>query len=202
VSAPAPQARGPLTEEAPPGLVYQPDFVSVAEEKTLVEGIGALEFAVIEMRGRVARRRAAHFGWQYGYATWRIEPGAPLPGFLFSLRARAAALAGVEPEALAEVLVTEYPPDAGIGWHRDAPQFGDVLGVSLLAPCRLRFRRGRGREAPTWDMTLAPRSAYLLRGAARWTWQHSIPAVKRLRYSVTFRTLRSAGERRPEKRGR
>jgi alkylated DNA repair protein (DNA oxidative demethylase) len=143
------------------------------------------------MRGQIARRRVVHFGWRYGYATWRIEPGPPPPEFLGSLRARVAALAGVESEKLAEVLVTEYPPGAAIGWHRDAPQFGDVVGVSLLAPCRLRFRRARGGGMATWEIALAPRSAYLLRGAARWAWQHSIPAVAALRYSVTFRTLRA-----------
>jgi alkylated DNA repair protein (DNA oxidative demethylase) len=145
------------------------------------------------MRGQVARRRVAHFGWRYGYATWRIEPGPPLPDFLGPLRLRAAALAGGKPSDLAEVLVTEYPAGAAIGWHRDAPQFGDVVGVSLVAPCRLRFRRGAGGGAATCEIALAPRSAYLLRGAARWAWQHSIPAVKALRYSVTFRTLRRPG---------
>jgi alkylated DNA repair protein (DNA oxidative demethylase) len=144
------------------------------------------------MRGQVARRRVAHFGWRYGYATWRVEPGPPLPEFLGPLRARAAALAGGPSEALAEVLVTEYPPGAAIGWHRDAPQFGDVVGVSLRAPCRLRFRHAPGRGAAAWEIALAPRSAYHLRGAARWAWQHSIPAVTALRYSVTFRTLRAA----------
>lgn len=144
------------------------------------------------MRGQVARRRVAHFGWRYGYATWAIAPGPPLPPFLEPLRVGAAALAGAAPGALAEVLVTEYPPGAAIGWHRDAPAFGDVVGVSLLAPCRLRFRRGTGRAAATWEIVLEPRSAYLLSGGARWAWQHSIPAVKAPRYSVTLRTLRPA----------
>jgi alkylated DNA repair protein (DNA oxidative demethylase) len=155
-----------------------------------VEAIQRLDFSAVEMRGQIARRRVVHFGWRYGYATWRVEPGTPLPEFLVPLQARAGALAGVEPERLAEVLVTEYPLGATIGWHRDAPQFGDVVGISLLAPCRLRFRRGPGQR-PTWEIPLAPRSAYLLRGAARWRWQHSIPPVKALRYSLTFRTLQS-----------
>lgn len=154
-----------------------------------MKSVQGLEFSAVEMRGQVARRRVAHFGWRYGYSTWQIEPGAALPDFMAPIRIRAAGLAGVEPEALAEVLVTQYPPGAPIGWHRDAPQFGDVVGVSLLSACRLRFKRGKGRDAPTWETALAPRSAYLLRGSARWAWQHSIPPVKTLRYSVTFRTL-------------
>jgi len=102
-------------------------------------------------------------------------------------------VAGVEGDALAEVLVTHYPPGAGIGWHRDAPAFGVVVGVSLLGACRLRFQQGRGAARKTRALTLAPRSAYVLDGAARWQWQHAIPPGREERYSVTFRTLRARG---------
>jgi alkylated DNA repair dioxygenase AlkB len=103
-------------------------------------------------------------------------------------------LAGVSAEDLAEVLVTEYPPGAGIGWHRDAPMFGVVIGISLLGACRFRFQRGRGAAREARVVTLEPRSAYVLNGAARRQWQHSIPPAKERRYSMTFRTLR-AGDR-------
>jgi alkylated DNA repair dioxygenase AlkB len=142
------------------------------------------------MRGQVARRRTAHFGWVYGYESWRIEPGPPIPAALLPLRARAAELAGLAPDALVEVLATEYPPGAAIGWHRDAPQFGSVVGVSLLGAARMRFQRGTGPARRTCVATLEPRSAYVLAGEARWRWQHSIPPVKEWRYSITFRTLR------------
>jgi alkylated DNA repair dioxygenase AlkB len=174
----------------PPGFVYRPDFVSEAEERELVAAVGAIEFSDVRMRGAVARRRTAHFGWRYGYETWRIEPGPPIPEFLLPLRARAAALAGVTADELVEVLVTEYRPAAGIGWHRDAPMFGVVAGISLLGACRFRFERGTGAERDTRAAALAPRSAYLLTGEARYAWRHSIPPTKELRYSVTFRTLR------------
>jgi DNA oxidative demethylase len=158
----------------------------------LVKSVHGLEFSAVEMHGQVARRRVTHFGWRYGYSTTKIEPAEALPDFLLTLRTRAAELAGVEPEALAEVIVTQYPPGAPIGWHRDAPQFDDVVGVSLLGACRFKFKRGKGSDALTWEIVLTPRSAYLLRGSARWAWQHSIPPVKTLRYSITFRTLRRA----------
>jgi DNA oxidative demethylase len=120
------------------------------------------------MRGQVARRRTIHFGWTYGYETWRVEPGPAIPDFLLGLRTRAARLAAVEPDALAEVLVTHYPPGAGIGWHRDAPAFGVVVGVSLLGACRFRVQQGRDTARRTRALVLAPRSAYVLAGAARW----------------------------------
>ena len=99
---------------------------------------------------------------------------------------------GREPGELADLLVTRYPPGAGIGWHRDAPQFGEVSGVSLLTACRMRFRRGRPRAWETAELTLEPRSAYVLSGPARAQWQHHIPPVAQERWSMTFRTLRHA----------
>jgi alkylated DNA repair protein (DNA oxidative demethylase) len=175
---------------APPGLRYVPDLVTASEEAELLAGLRALDFAAVEMRGQVARRRTAHFGWVYGYESWRITPGPPLPAFLEPLRARCAALLAVEPGALAETLVTEYPPGAAIGWHRDAPQFGPVIGVSLLSACRMRFRRGTGPARRVHAVVLEPRSAYVLDGDVRWRWQHHIPPMRASRYSVTFRTLR------------
>ena len=189
-----------MDREAPSGFLYYPEVLSRAEETALTGRLGTLTFSRVEMRGQVARRRTAHFGWVYGYESWRITPGPPLPEFLRPLRERVAVLAGVEADALAEALVTEYPAGAAIGWHRDAPQFGVVIGVSLAGACRMRFQRGRAGARETRAVTLEPRSAYVLTGEARQQWQHSIPPLKAPRYSITFRTLRtpqhgeSAGE--------
>jgi alkylated DNA repair dioxygenase AlkB len=183
--------------EAPPGFAYRPDFLTPEEEDAVLAGVRGLDYHDVKMRGQVARRRTMHFGWTYGYETWRIEPGPPIPDFLLGLRKRAGALAGASAEDLVEVLVTQYPPGAGIGWHRDAPMFGIVVGVSLLSPCRFRFQRGKGTERRTAAVMLDPRSAYVLDGAARWQWQHSIPVAKSERYSVTYRTLRRSPRGRP-----
>jgi len=183
----------PEAADLPDGFRYYEDVVSPAEEATLLEGLRLLAYGDVRMRGQVARRRTIHFGWTYGYETWRVEPGPPMPEFLLGLRARAAALIAAEPETLAEVLVTHYPPGAGIGWHRDAPAFGVVVGVSLLGACRFRFQQGREADRRTRAVTVAPRSAYVLDGAARWQWQHAIPPGRAERYSVTFRTLRTSG---------
>ena len=173
----------------PQGFAYHPALLDEREERVLAAHLEGLDFAAVTMRGQVARRRTKHFGWIYGYESWRITPGPPIPDFLGAVRKRAASLAGVSPDALVEVLVNAYPAGAGIGWHRDAPQFGVVIGVSLLSDCRLRFQLGRGAARQTRAVTIAPRSAYVLDGAARYQWQHCIPPTKALRYSVTFRTL-------------
>jgi alkylated DNA repair dioxygenase AlkB len=174
----------------PEGFVYQAQFVSADEERTLLDEIRSLEFHEVRMHGVVARRRVIQYGWKYAFDGARLSEGAPLPRFLLPLRGRAAALAAVPADALSEALITEYQPGAPIGWHRDAPGFGIVVGVSLLSACRFRFRKGPERGSPRVSLTLEPRSAYVLAGPARTEWQHSIPEVDALRYSITFRTLR------------
>ena len=173
------------------GLRFQPEFITADDELDLLNRIRSLEFHEMKMRGVVAKRRVIHYGVNYSFETFRATPGPPIPEFLFGLRERAAAFAGVSPEDLAEALITEYSPGAAIGWHRDAPMFGSrIAGVSLLAPCRMRFQRTVQGVRSLAELELAPRSAYLLTGKARWSWQHSIPATKALRYSITFRTVR------------
>ena len=178
---PAPQIAGFKLDE---------QFVTPEEELALLDRIRPLAFHEMKMRGVVARRRVLHYGVHYSFETFKASPGPPIPEFLLPLRAKAAGFAGVTAEALAEALITEYSPGATIGWHRDAAPFDIVVGISLASTCRFRFRRGKVREWQTAEFALPPRSAYVLDGPARREWEHSIPAVKDLRYSVTFRTLR------------
>jgi alkylated DNA repair dioxygenase AlkB len=146
------------------------------------------------MHGVTAKRRVAHLGWIYGYDSWKIAPGPPIPDMLQPLRERVATLINMTPPALEQALVTYYPAGAGIGWHRDAPMFGPiVIGVSLLGSCRLRFQRRTDQKRQVFEAPLEPRSVYILSGAARDVWQHSIPATKEPRFSVTFRTVNQAG---------
>jgi alkylated DNA repair protein (DNA oxidative demethylase) len=176
--------------EEPEGLVYRLDVISREEEANLLQRFEALRFDPIVIHGQAARRTARHFGLDYDYEARTPQPGEPVPDWLIPLRARAAELGAHEPEELVEILVQRYPPGATIGWHRDAPAFGTVVGISLAAASRLRFQRGKGENRRVWEVLLEPRSGYVLSGPARTSWQHSIPPTKELRYSVTFRTLR------------
>jgi alkylated DNA repair protein (DNA oxidative demethylase) len=176
--------------EEPEGLVLRSELLTVEEEAELLERLGDLRFDPIVMHGQAARRTARHYGLAYDYESRTPQPGEPVPEWLLPVRRRAAELAGEEPEDLAEILVQRYPPGATIGWHRDAPAFGTVIGVSLGGSCRLRFQRGKGDGRRVWEIPLEPRSGYVLAGEARRSWQHSIPPTKELRYSITFRTLR------------
>jgi alkylated DNA repair dioxygenase AlkB len=187
----------------PDGFGYQADLVTPAEERNLVAHIQQIEFADVVMRGAVAKRRTAHFGFTYGYEARRTEPGVPLPDFLLPLRTRAAVWAELPADTLAEALITEYSAGAAIGWHRDAPMFEDIIGVSLLTACRMKLRpyvspadvgalAGKARRT-AHEIELEPRSAYVIRGEARTAYEHHIPAVGALRYSITFRSLRCRG---------
>lgn len=188
------RARPDLAPErgSPDGLVYQPAFLSPAGEEALRGRLAGLELGQLTMRGALARRRVASFGFAYALDARELFPGPALPPFLEPVRDRAAALAGVAPEALAMASVIRYPPGAGIGWHRDAPPFGLVVGVSLGGLARFQLRLG-GPGGERRELLLAPGDAYVLRGAARWAWQHHVPPVRAERYAVTFRTLRPAG---------
>jgi DNA oxidative demethylase len=179
----------------PDGLIYSPEFISRDEEGELVAGIREIRFGEIKMHGVVAKRRAAHFGRSYEYESARLGAAQPIPEFLLELRARVADFIKCSPAEFAEALVSEYPAGAGIGWHRDAPAFDFIVGISLLSECTMKFRpwpptRASQPLKPV-SLLLEPRSLYVLRGPVRTHWQHHIPSAKRLRYSITFRTLRS-----------
>jgi DNA oxidative demethylase len=182
-------ARAP--SEEPEGLEYRPDLISAEEEAGLLRILEELRFDPIVIHGQAARRTARHFGLDYDYEGRTPQPGEAVPDWILPVRARAAELAGHQPEELVEVLVQRYPPGSTIGWHRDAPAFGTVVGVSLGGASRLRFQRGKGEARRVWEVVLEPRSGYVLAGKARTSWQHSIPPTKELRYSITFRTLRA-----------
>jgi alkylated DNA repair dioxygenase AlkB len=191
----------------PSGFEYREDFVSAEEESRLADAIAGVEFSTFEMRGVVARRRVRFYGRSYDAVP---GPEQPLPEFLFPLRDRFAAWAGIEPNAFAMALINEYRPGAPIGWHRDAPQYEIVAGLSLLSPARMKLRpyvapkdirlraSASAGQVPspsaarktTHEIELHPRSAYLMTGESRQAYEHSIPPVDSLRYSITFRTLR------------
>lgn len=172
----------------PEGFRYQPDLVSPEEERALLAALAQLAFKPFDFHGWEGKRRIVSFGWRYDYGKRAVAEAEALPDYLMRLRATAAAFADLPEAELRQVLVTEYAPGAGIGWHRDKPEFGEVIGISLLSATSLRFRLakpGGGWERVT--VPVAPRSAYLLQGPARRRWYHSIRPVETLRYSITFR---------------
>ena len=172
------------------GFRYQRELISAREEQALLTHLRELPFRPFQFHGHQGRRRTVSFGWQYEFSgSGKLRKAEDIPEFLLPLRALAASFAGLEPEAFQHALVIEYGPGASIGWHRDKPVFGEVVGISLLAPCVLRFRRKVGAKWERANVTAEPRSAYHLTGPVRSEWQHSILRVDTLRYSITFRQV-------------
>jgi alkylated DNA repair dioxygenase AlkB len=173
----------------PDGFDYREALISPDEERALVERFATLPFQPFKFHGYLGKRRIVSFGWRYDYGVRTLRESPAMPSFLLPLREQAAAFAQVPAERLQQILVTEYASGAGIGWHRDKAMFEDIVAVSFLSPCTLRFRRRQGEGWERASLEIAARSAYLLRGPARRQWQHSVPPVDRLRYSVTFRNF-------------
>jgi len=172
------------------GFRYQPELIDEEAEEGLIKRVRGLPFQEFDFHGYKGKRRVVSFGWKYEFAGGgRLHKADEIPEFLLDVRSRAAAFARLDPTAFEHVLVTEYRPGAGIGWHRDKPVFGQVVGISLLAPCLLRFRRKVDGKWERVKVLAEPRSAYHLTGPVRAEWEHSILLVDALRYSITFRTM-------------
>jgi alkylated DNA repair dioxygenase AlkB len=174
----------------PEGFRYKGDLITREDEAALVDQIKQLPLKEFEFHGYYGKRRTTSFGWHYDFGAASLNKVEPIPDFLLPLREKAAAFAERDAANFPHVLVTEYSPGTPIGWHRDRPVFEDVVGVSLLSTCVFRFRRRTETAFKRHSLVLNPRSVYLLRGPARNEWEHSIPEVADLRYSITFRSLR------------
>jgi len=182
----------PRSRTLPEGFSYCPDVISTDAESRLLAEIAPLPFKEFQFHGFEGKRRVVSFGWRYDYTEHKALPADPIPPFLREVCRNIQAASGFYLPEVEQVLITEYAPGAPIGWHKDRPVFGNVMGLSLASPCTFRLRKAEG--GGKWQrvsLRLEPRSAYLLTDAARWTWEHSIPPVDALRYSITFRNRRS-----------
>lgn len=175
-----------------PGLHTADALIDADEERMLIARIDATDLTPFRFQGWTGKRLTSAFGWSYDFAIGRPVEAPPIPDWLHPFRERAAVFAGLDPAALIQALLIRYDPGAGIGWHRDRPIYGDVVGVSLGAPAAMRFRRRRGTGFDRVSVPLAPRGVYRLGGDARHLWEHSIAPLTRPRWSITFRSLATA----------
>ncbi len=173
----------------PEGFRYQPNLIGQGDHDDLAALLATMPFKPFDFGGRLANRQVVTFGFGYDYGAHRLREAPPIPEALLPLRAKVAAFAGRPAEAFVQCLINEYREGAGVGWHRDRPHFGDVVGVSLLSASPFRFRLKQGDTWLRRTLTVEPRSAYLISGPARSEWDHSVPPVEAHRYSITFRTM-------------
>jgi alkylated DNA repair dioxygenase AlkB len=182
----------PSRATLPPGLGYADDVLTVPEEAALIARLESVAVMPFRFQGWLGKRQTASFGWRYDFEDASFAQTEPIPAFLAPLRDQAACFAGLAADDLVQALVTRYDPGAGIGWHRDRPVFEHVVGISLEATATLRLRRRAGTKFERAALPLTPRSIYHLHGTARHEWEHSIVAMDRRRWSVTFRSLSPA----------
>jgi alkylated DNA repair dioxygenase AlkB len=176
-------------DPVPEGLRYQADFITPAEEAGLVERLREIDVRPFQFGIYEGKRRVAWYGWQYDYSDRSLKLAEPIPAWLAPLMERVESFDGLEQGSIRQVLVTEYEAGAGIGWHRDKPHFDKVYGLSLLSSCKFRFRLKAGGKWQRYSFDVQPRSIYRMTGPSRHEWEHSIPEVEALRYSITFRTM-------------
>jgi alkylated DNA repair dioxygenase AlkB len=186
-----------VSPKVPDGFIYHQNFISEAEEHELIREIQKLHLEPFKYYQFIGKRRTASFGWQYEFGTSEITTAADMPAFLLPVRTRAGNFFNIDPNSLVQTSIIEYSTGSPIGWHRDIPDFGVVVGISLGAACRMRFRKYHRARSKSLNrdeilaIELQPRSIYLMSGASRESWQHSIPPVKELRYAIMMRTLRA-----------
>jgi alkylated DNA repair dioxygenase AlkB len=168
----------------------RPELLDRGEERRLLQELERLDFQPFNFHGFLGKRRVISFGWRYAFDGTGLTKAEEIPEFILPFREKAAAAFGLVPAELEQVLLIEYPPGSTIGWHKDRPVFGRVIGISLLSACTFRFRRKTGGGWDRRSLVLEPRSAYLLEGEVRNDWEHSIPTVPELRYAITMRTMR------------
>jgi alkylated DNA repair dioxygenase AlkB len=178
----------------PEGLRYSPEFVSRAAERELIARVAALPLQPFQFGQYEGKRRVASFGFKYDYGLRRLQDADPIPDWLAPIIAQVEAFGGSSTQ-IRQVLCTEYDVGVGIGWHRDKPHFDRVFGLSLGSACKFRFRKSAGEKWQRFTLNAEPRSLYMMSGASRQVWEHSIPAVEQPRYSITFRTM---AERKPD----
>jgi alkylated DNA repair dioxygenase AlkB len=177
------------------GLGYREEVISASEEEALIDHLVATDLSPFRFHGFLGNRRTKSFGWRYDFEDSSFTPAEAIPEWLSPLRATAASFAGLKPEDFAHVLLARYDPGAGIGWHRDRDLFEKVVGISLATPAKLHFRRRKPAGFERTSLDVAPRSAYLFSGEARWDWEHRITPGDQLRFSITFRTMSEKGRR-------
>ncbi|MGZ8554189.1 MAG: alpha-ketoglutarate-dependent dioxygenase AlkB [Chitinophagaceae bacterium] len=186
-----------LTPTLPQGFSYYPDFITETEEKQLLQNIEQFDLQPMKFHEYEAKRKVISFGQGWSFTEKKLQQGNALPlQFQFLIEKIASKLI-IPRDRITQFLITEYPVGSVINWHRDAPPFEIIAGVSLLSTCTFKLRpqeKQRQTKANTVSLQVDRRSLYTMQGPAKSEWQHSTAPVNRLRYSLTFRTLKHTND--------
>jgi alkylated DNA repair dioxygenase AlkB len=185
----------PVDPLYPEGFSYVPDFISIEEEAALLGEIEKTPLHTFIFQGYEAKRKVASFGYDWNFEKRQLSKGKDIPPGFHFLAGKVAQHLSRQPEDFSELLVTEYPEGSTINWHRDAPPFDIIAGISLLSDCTFRLRpydKAQQNRRSIVSIPAKRRSLYIMQGPSRSEWEHSIPTMKQVRYSITLRTLGKA----------
>jgi alkylated DNA repair dioxygenase AlkB len=177
----------------PPGFDYYPGFITEAEEADLVNVIEQFDLQTMKFHEYEAKRKVISFGLGWSFTEQKLKQGNVIPVQFDFLVDRIAQQLSIPTELIAQFLITEYPVGSVINWHRDAPPFDIIAGVSLLTDCSFKLRpqdKEQQTRSATISLPVQRRSLYTMQGAAKSGWQHCTAPVNKIRYSLTFRTLK------------
>lgn len=175
-----------------PGLRYIPDYLNWSTHDRLLAAVDSQPWQP------GGGRRVQSYGYAYDYESRSMRPTGELPDWALELSIRFEK-DGINPYLADQMLATEYQPGQGIFPHIDVPFFADtIVSLSLGSTCVMEFVDGRSGEKRT--LLIEPRSALVLSGEARSSWQHSVPArgtdtwmgrelPRQRRVSLTFRKV-------------
>jgi len=172
------QAKKSRVGKYPQGLRLIENFISEAEEQTLLEHLRREE-AAWATTTRNGERLSVFYGVDFDITTGQSQPGEPLPSFVQFLLDRIRLTNGLEGSAVPNHLhVNWYVRDRGhyIRPHVDHRAAGgdEILVVSLLGDAVMELRR----ESNASDVVLVDlprRSLEVMAKESRYKWLHSIP---------------------------
>jgi hypothetical protein len=133
-------------QSMPAGFRYAPDVIDAEEEARLVTAFAGLPFKEFEFHGFLGKRRVVSFGFRYDFNGGGLTEAEPMPPFLLPVRERAAVFAGLVPDRLRHVLITEYRPGAATG---------SASRLSRRAPSGCAAGAARAGSAPPCGSTAA-----------------------------------------------
>lgn len=183
----------PVENMMPGGFRHYPEIISQAEETELITEISKDQLQTFNLQGFKAKRKVANFGYDGNFQSRTLTPGRTVRASPRLLIEKVAGQLQLTPEEFEEVLLTEYPAGLVINWHRDAPTFDLIAGVSLLSDCTFRLRphdKNKQARSSVISIPVKSRSLYVLQGISRTDWQQSISPFKNRRLSVALRTMR------------
>jgi len=172
------------------GLTFVPEFLTAAEEKTLIPLL--LVPVPVGLRTQPKRNRVQRYGSSVPYDTHMLS--ASIPEHFVALGAKLVAqnLLAVPPDS---ITVNEYLKGDIIQAHIDAPAGGPVITVLSLGSAATMLLR---RREKSYTVVLPPRSLIQMRDDLRYKWTHEILPVAATRYSVVFRCSQECGDEKPQ----